>query len=203
MPVPANAPPIAPAASRNAQPILDVLRLELKDTRRVLEIGSGTGQHAVAFAAALPDLAWQTSDLAANLAGIELQRQSAGVANVLPPIELDVLDADLEDQAYDCVYTANTLHIMSWPGVQAMIKLSGQALLPGGIVIAYGPFRRGGAFSTSSNAAFHVSLRGQDPDMGIRELDDVDDALDRVGLRRRRSYALPANNLLLVWEKHG
>ncbi|MDJ0941133.1 MAG: DUF938 domain-containing protein [Woeseiaceae bacterium] len=203
MAAPSSEVPFAPAASRNTQPILDVLRDELIETKSVLEIGSGTGQHAVAFAAALPELRWQPSDVAENLPGIERQRRTADVPNILPAIELDVLDGDATASAYDCVYTANTLHIMSWEAVQSMCDIVGRALTHGGLFVAYGPFRRSGVFSTPSNAAFDESLRRQHPDMGIRELDDVDALLGCVGLSRRHSYAMPANNLLLAWEKHG
>ena len=195
-----SAPPIAPAAARNTRPILDVLLREFADVRSVLEVGSGTGQHAVAFAAAMPVLDWQTSDLVGNHAGINAHIDAAALANVKPPVELDMLSATAT-MTVDAVFTANTMHIMSWPAVCRMLDFVGESLTGGGLFCCYGPFRRDGRFSTDSNARFDASVRAQDPDMGIRELADVDELAHSAGLARVRSYAMPANNLLLSWVK--
>ena len=180
--------PCAPASARNAAPILGVLRRELRDRTRVFEIGSGTGQHAVTFAAALPGITWQTSDLVQSHDGIRAWIEESGLGNVLPPIAFDVL-------------SANTAHIMSYDAVRRMFALAGTMLRPGGIFCLYGPFSRGGRFSTASNATFDASLRARDPAMGIRDLDDVDGLAGENGMQRARTYAMPANNLLVVWAR--
>ena len=191
----------ADAAARNSQPILGALMLELRHCRRVLEIGSGTGQHAVAFAQAMPRLTWQTSDLIGSHDSIHQYIASAGVQNALPPLLVDVRTASLPSSAYDAVFTANTMHIMSYQAVGDMLALAGSVLEPDGVFCAYGPFRRNGGFSTPSNAGFDASLRARDPEMGIRDLEDVDELAADNGLRLERIYAMPANNLMPVWRR--
>ena len=194
-----NALRIAPASLRNSEPILNVLRKELVECKDVLEIGSGTGQHAVYFAARLPHIHWQTSDLVKNHADIRAHIVAADLSNVEAPLALDVRDASIADTAYDAVYTCNTMHIMSFVAVQAMIPLVASVLRPGGIFCAYGPFRVQGAFSTQSNQDFDASLRAANSDRGIRDLESVDELAEAAGMSRLRSYAMPANNLLHVW----
>ena len=193
--------PCAPASVRNAAPILGVLRREIRDRAKVFEIGSGTGQHAIAFAAALRGVAWQTSDLVQSHAGIRAWIEEAGLGNVLPPIEFDVLSARAPTAAYDAVFSANTAHIMSYEAVRRMFALAGTMLRPRGIFCLYGPFSRGGRFSTTSNEAFDASLRARNPAMGIRDLDDMDGLAGDSGMVRKRIYAMPANNLLVVWSR--
>jgi cyclopropane fatty-acyl-phospholipid synthase-like methyltransferase len=191
--------PCASAAARNAAPILGVLRHEFRDCSTVFEIGSGTGQHAVIFAAALPQLQWQTSDVAPSHAGIRAWIAEAGLENVLAPASFDVLSAALPTEKYDAVFSANTAHIMSFDAVCRMFRLVGGMLRRPGVFCLYGPFSRGGAFSTASNEAFDASLRARNPAMGIRDLGDLESLAGDNGMQLAREYAMPANNLLVVW----
>jgi SAM-dependent methyltransferase len=193
--------PFAQSAARNTAPILETLRREFRDCSRVLEIGSGTGQHAVAFGQELPHLQWQTSDLEENHAGIRAWIARACPENVLPPLLLDVRTAALEAASFDAVYSANTAHIMGMDAVRAMIALAGQVLSANGVFCLYGPFRIGGNFNSPSNATFDAGLRGRDPAMGIRDLETLDQTAAANGLQRRRLYALPSNNHVAVWSK--
>jgi SAM-dependent methyltransferase len=193
--------PYSEAAARNSAPILDVLRSELAESSSVLEIGSGTGQHAAFFAAALPQLKWQTSDRVENHDGILAWVNSAGLENLLPPLELDVLTNTLPAASYDFVYSANTAHIMSIDAVEKMFDIVGSALIPGGTFCLYGPFRQAGKFNAPSNAAFHQSLRSQNADMGIRHLESLDAFGRDNKLTRTRLYAMPANNYIGIWQK--
>ena len=193
--------PDAPATLRNSDAILSVLRHELAECRELLEIGSGTGQHAVHFSARLRDIHWQTSDLPENHDGIRAHIANSGLSNVKAPLTLDVRSASLGSPSYDVVFTANTMHIMSFAAIEQMIPFVVACLYDGGLFIAYGPFRQGGRFNTQSNADFDASLRARDPDMGIRELEKIDGLAEHCGMRRVRTYAMPANNLLLIWQK--
>ena len=192
----------AAAAQRNAGPILEALRAEFANRRHVLEIGSGTGQHAVTFAAALPHLVWQTSDLVENHAGIESWIADSALDNVRSPLRLDVCKHDVGASRFDAAFSANTAHIMTIEAVECMFRLLGGALDPAGVFCLYGPFRVGGEFNTSSNAAFDADLRRRSNDrMGIRDLESLDEFARARGMRRVRLYALPANNYLAVWHK--
>lgn len=193
--------PFAVCADRNTGPILEVLSREIRDCKDVLEIGSGTGQHAVAFGQAMPHLSWQTSDLEENHAGIKGWIEASGASNVLPPRPIDVRAARIEAERYDAVYSANTAHIMSFEAVGAMFELVARTLRSGGLFCLYGPFRLDDRFTTQSNADFDQSLRARDPLMGIRDLEAVDTFAAKQGLRRERLYAMPANNLFAVWRK--
>lgn len=193
--------PFADSAARNAEPILKVLEDELRGCRDVLEIGSGTGQHAVAFAEAMPHLVWQTSELAEHHAGINAWLDHAALDNVLPPIELDVRQANLAPASFDAVYSANTAHIMSIAAVQCMFSLVGDVLRADGVFCLYGPFRIGGTFNTASNEAFDRSLRDRAAEMGIRDIETLDEFGVGGGLHRRALYALPANNHIAVWTR--
>ena len=194
-------PAYASASVRNSRPILGVLRDELGQSQRLLEIGSGTGYHAVTFAEKLPHLTWQTSDLGENHAYIEAAIHHAGGPNVRRPLLLDAQHGDVAAARYDAVYSCNTAHIMSFDAVKGMVALSGRALADKGLFILYGPFKRAGEFNTASNAAFDSSLRARDPEMGIRDLDAIDELATSASLARRRIYAMPANNLIVVWQK--
>lgn len=192
--------PYSAAAARNIPPIVEVLEREFAGLTRVLEIGSGTGQHAVAFAAAMPHLDWQTSDLEENHAGILARLRSAAVDNVRLPMELDVREAStLAPGSFDAVYSSNTAHIMSLDAVRAMFSLAADVLRADGVFCLYGPFRLGGSFSTSSNEAFDLSLRERSVEMGIRDLETLDEFGVTGGLHRQRLYAVPSNNLVAVW----
>lgn len=191
----------APAAESNAAPILEVLRHEFRDCRKVLEIGSGTGQHAVAFAAVLGHLDWQTSDLEENHARIAAWIAGSGLANVRAPLSVDVRTASLPKESYDAVYSANTTHIMNMEAVLDMFALVGCALRPRGVFCLYGPFTRNGRFNTPSNEQFDRQLRSRDPSMGLRDLETLWEQGKRHGLLREKIYAMPANNLLVAWRK--
>jgi len=167
----------------------------------VLEIGSGTGQHAVYFAAALPGLTWQTSDRRQNHAGILQWIAAEGAGNVLDPLTLDVTDVRDAVSGFDAVFSANTAHIMSESAVADMIKLVAGALDPGGRFLLYGPFRIDGQHTSDSNSSFDRSLRAEDAAMGIRDLEWIDKLAAIQGLERNHSYAMPANNMLVVWQK--
>lgn len=193
--------PYAEYAVRNAAPILEALQREFGGRKRVLEIGSGTGQHAVRFGAELRHLVWQTSDVEANHPGIRAWVDDSGLDNVCPPLAVNVLTANLPPASYDGVFSANTAHIMSLTAVERMFALVGRVLCRGGPFCLYGPFRQQGDFNTASNAAFDQSLRQQDPDMGLRDLEQLDDFGAAHELRRARLYAMPANNFLAVWRK--
>jgi SAM-dependent methyltransferase len=193
--------PNAPAALRNRDPILQVLRSELRGTQRVLEIGSGTGQHAVHFAAALPGLVWQTSDLAENHAGIRHWIAESGVSNVLEPLLLNVSEPGDVHGKYTAVFSANTAHIMSVSAVADMIAYVACSLQEHGKFLLYGPFRVAGRFAGKGNVRFNRSLLAQDPAMGIRDLEWIDELAVRFDLRREKTYAMPAHNLLVVWQR--
>ena len=196
-----TAKPFAPATDRNSLPILGVIRREFVNLESILEIGSGTGQHAVCFGAELPHLTWQTSELAEHHASIQSWLDEAALPNVREPILLDVGTASLPAESYDGVFSANTAHIMSFAAVEKMFALVSSVLRDNGAFCLYGPFRQGGEFNTLSNAEFHASLLQRDPDMGIRHLEDLDRLGLAGGLHRTQLYAMPANNHLAVWEK--
>lgn len=191
----------SPACDRNQQPILAILREVLADSRSVLEIGSGTGQHAVFFGAHLPHLTWQTSDLPQNHASIIAWQQEARLPNVLPPLPLDAASDAWPSGPYDAVFSANTCHIMAWPEVVAMFGGVGRILPAGGTLCIYGPFNYGGAFTSASNAQFDAALKAAAPHMGIRDFEAVDRLAAEQGLRLHADHMMPANNRLLVWRR--
>jgi len=190
---------LAPHTSRNCQPILEVLRTEFSALESVLEIGSGSGQHATTIAHALDGLVWQTSDRQQNHAAIRQWLQNAAMPRVLDPIALDVLKDTHPVEKYDAVFSANSAHIMSLAAVEKMFVVAATVMRAGGVFCLYGPFRQNGKFSSQSNSCFHDSLRAQKNEMGIRHLEELDDFATAGGLRRRGLYAMPANNLMVVW----
>jgi SAM-dependent methyltransferase len=191
------------ACEENKDPILAVLREELADCRTVLEIGSGTGQHAVYFSRHLPHLTWQPSDLADNHASIEAWRSEAGLPNLLPPLLLDVAGKHWPDCDVDAVFSANTTHIMAWPEVIAMIAGIGVQLKNGGTFCLYGPFNYNGRYTSDSNARFDQWLKQRDPRSGLRNVEDLAELASAGGLRLIRDHAMPVNNRLLVWRSGG
>jgi SAM-dependent methyltransferase len=194
--------PDAPATGRNRDPILAVLRERFAHCHRVLEIGSGTGQHAVHFAAAMPHLQWQTSDLAENHPGIRAWIDASHLANVLPPLLLDADRPDTwPDARFDAVFTANTLHIMGWPQVLSLFAHLPRVLADDAVVVVYGPFNLGGRFTSPSNAAFDARLREDDPARGIRDLEAVQALAAEAGLAFVADVEMPANNRCVVWRK--
>lgn len=191
------------ACERNREPILTILREVLSSPARVLEIGSGTGQHAVYFGAQMPHLTWQTSDLPQNHPSIQAWLDEAKLPNVLPPLALDAASTAWPEGPFDAVFTANTCHIMAWQEVRGLFDGIGRVLRAGGVACVYGPFNYGGKFTSDSNAQFDASLKAQAPHMGIRDFEAVDRLAAEHGLQLRVDYAMPANNRLLVWDKHG
>lgn len=192
--------PYAPACDRNRGAILDVLRVRFAGSRKVLEIGSGTGQHAVHFAAALPHLTWQTSDRTENLPGIRQWLAEAGLPNTPSPLELDVSGA-WPIEHFDAVFTANTLHIMSWASVRALFRSLPQVLTPGARLTVYGPFNYGGHFTSISNAEFDASLKAMSPESGIRDFEAVNTLAAECGFALVADEAMPANNRCLSWQR--
>jgi len=188
------------ACERNREPILAILRRVFADRADVLEIGSGTGQHAAYFAPALPHLAWQPSDVAANLPSIRIWREEAQAPRLLEPIELDV-DRPFPAVKADAVFSANTCHIMSWPQIEKMFAGVGATLPPAGVFVLYGPFHYGGKATSPSNAEFDAWLRGRDPASGVRDFEDLRDLAAGRGLALEEDNAMPANNRLLVFHK--
>lgn len=193
--------PYSEACERNREPILDVLRSAFADARSVLEIGSGTGQHAVYFAAALPHLTWQTADLPIQHPGIMAWIAESGLKNLRAPLALDLTRPDWPAGPVDAAFTANTLHIVSWASVRRMFEGVARLLSPDGVFCVYGPFNYAGRFTADSNARFDAMLRARDPDSGIRGFEDVCALAAGVGLQLEADHPMPANNRTLVWRK--
>jgi len=190
------------ACERNKGPILERLGPLLAGAHSVLEIGSGTGQHAVHFARHLPWLMWQPTERAAELPDLAARIALEGPPNLRAPLALDVRVTPWPCGAdVDAVFTANTLHIMSWAEVEACFAGLGRLLPAGGTLGIYGPFRYGGAFTSESNAAFDASLRARDRASGIRDFEAVDALARGAGLELQGDWALPANNQLLAWRR--
>lgn len=194
----------SPAAERNRQPILEVLQRVLPTRGVALEIASGTGQHAAHFAAGLPGWTWQPSEYeAANLASIAAW--TAGLANVLPVIQLDVLAAvwplPAAAQTLDAIFCANMLHISPWACCAALMQGAARHLAPHGHLLTYGPYRVPGLAIAPSNEAFDADLRARNPAWGLRDLGDVTAEAQRAGLALIEQIAMPANNLILVFAR--
>jgi SAM-dependent methyltransferase len=189
------------ACERNREPILAILRDAFAGCRQVLEIGSGTGQHAVFFGAHLPHLTWQTSDLPQNHASILAWQREAGLPNVPPPLTLDANSAEWPQGPYDAVFTANTCHIMAWREVEAMFAGIGRVLRAGGVLCIYGPFNYDGKFTSASNAHFDAALKAQASHRGIRDFEAVNRLAAEQGLQLRSDNLMPANNRLLTWRR--
>ncbi len=199
-----QSPNFSPAADRNKQPILDVLREVLPDHGIALEIASGTGQHVAWFAANLPQWTWQATDaVPAALDSISAWVAGQGLLNVRPPLVLDVMAPEWlpGDVVFDLVYCANMLHISPWTTCAALMQGSARHLAPGGLLVTYGPYLEDGVPTSEGNLGFDKSLRAQDPAWGIRRKEDVALEAARAGLRLQARHAMPANNLLLVWAK--
>lgn len=193
--------PFAPAAERNRLPIFDVLRTVLRPGQRVLEIGSGTGQHAVAFTEALPGLDWLPTDRLDTLPGLGARIASEGGPGLRTPLELDVLDGPWPAGPFDAVYTANTCHIMPWVAVEAMLEGVGRVLRHDGRFLVYGPFIRDGAYTSAGDERFDAALRASDPAQGLRDLEALESAAARHHLMLERIVPMPANNFLLQLRK--
>jgi SAM-dependent methyltransferase len=193
----------SPAAERNKEPILDVLRRVLPAAGTVLEVASGTGQHAVHFARGLPGLIWQPSEPDPQLRTAAQGRVAAAqLANLRAPLALDVLDERWAvDRRVDAIVCINMIHIAPWPATVGLFAHAGRLLVPGALLVVYGPYKRGGAHTAPSNAAFDASLRRRNPDWGVRDLDAVTAVAAESGLRFKELVDMPANNLIVIYER--
>ena len=193
--------PYSQSCDDNKAPILAVLCEVFADTDTVLEIGSGTGQHAVYFAKHLPHLVWQASDVVENLAGIRMWLDEAALPNVLSPMMLDAADERWPIAKADAVFSANTAHIMAWSQVEQMFAGIGDVLRVNGVLALYGPFNYGGAYTSESNARFDAWLKARDPLSGVRDFEALNALALAQGMSLLKDYAMPANNRTLVWRK--
>jgi hypothetical protein len=194
--------PYAESCEQNRAPILAVLQDVFAERKKVLEIASGTGQHAVYFGAALPHLTWQTSELPVNHAGILAWLDEAALPNVLPPLAIDVNDTQWPATPVDAIFNANTVHIVAWPAVQRMFAGIGRVLVAGGILCIYGPFNYGGQFTSESNARFDAWLKSRDPNSGVRDFEVTNQLAEAHGLTLLKDIAMPSNNRSLVWQRN-
>lgn len=193
--------PFSEACEQNKKPILEVLQAEFFNCNRVLEIGSGTGQHAVHFGQNLNQVIWQTSDRMENHAGIREWLADSENSNVLTPILLDVAQGPWPAETYHGVFSANTAHIMSWEQVRAMLHGINKVLEKDGVFCLYGPFNYGGAYTSDSNKRFDSWLKDRDPDSGIRDFEALDSLAEKHGWILKQDYEMPVNNRTLVWRK--
>ena len=193
--------PFSQACENNKQSILNILTRALVKQKHVLEIGSGTGQHAVFFAKNLPFLTWQTGDLSINHEGINQWISDFPSPNIRPPLAIDLTDFKPLATNIDAIFSANTLHIMSWPLVQSFFKLAEKTLTESGVLCIYGPFNYQGNYSSESNANFDLSLKARDEKSGIRDFEAVCQLASKAGFSLKENVAMPANNQILIFHK--
>ena len=193
--------PFSPACERNKQPIGEVLQRLLADDSRVLEIGAGTGQHAVYFSSLLPGVEWLATDVAENLAGLKARFALESRGRLPEPLQLDVRDRRWPSGPFDVVYTANTLHIMPFELTPLLFQGAARVLINNGLLLCYGPFMDQGVHTADSNRRFDASLRQRNPDMGIRDTVEIFRMADAAGLQPTDDIAMPANNRILVFRK--
>ncbi len=193
--------PFSAACERNKDVILEVIHPSLQAVSSVLEIGSGTAQHAIHFASAFPNVEWQTSDREEYLPGIHAQLENAKLPNVLRPLILDVNQAHWvpNQKRYPLIYTANTLHIMAWSDVCQFFAGLGEVVEESAQIIVYGPFKYQGTFTSESNAQFDESLRSRGVGSAIRDFEAVDELAQASGFRLQSDHKMPANNQCLIW----
>ena len=192
----------APAAARNREPILRVLRRYLPPSARVLEIASGTGEHAMWFSRALPTLTWQPTDHDPDaLESIEAWRKTTSLPNVLPPLPLDAAAETWPVAQADAVVAINMVHITPWSATQGLIAGAARVLTANGLLFLYGPFREAGVHTGVGNAAFDADLRARDPSWGIRDLDDITALAVRQGFKEPERILMPVNNLSVVFRR--
>jgi cyclopropane fatty-acyl-phospholipid synthase-like methyltransferase len=189
------------ACENNKAPILQVLSSVLQHSHRVLEIGGGTGQHAVHFAKHLPHLTWQSSDQPAYLLDLNARVQQANLANLPAPLALDISGSAFTAKKVDAIFTANTLHIMPWQVVEQLFQRVNEFCLPEAELCIYGPFNYNGQFTSASNASFNLHLQQRDPLMAIRDIEEVIALANKAGFSLRQDYQMPANNRLLHFSR--
>jgi len=192
----------SPSVARNREPILAVLRTALPSQGLILEVASGTGEHAVHFAAALPGLRWQPTDRDPEaIRSIAAHRARARLPNLLPPLELDASSPIWLVARADAVVSINMIHIAPWAAADGLMAGAGRVLPPRGALYLYGPFKEDGRHTAPSNAAFDASLRAHNPDWGVRDLGEVAELARRYGLELVARVAMPANNLSVVFRR--
>ena len=193
---------VAPAVARNRDPILAVLRRVLPTEGTVLEIASGSGEHAVYFAAGLPNLTWQPTDVdPIALRSISAHRDAGGLANLLAPVELDVQALSWPVERADGVVCINMLHIAPWSAAEGLMAGAGRVLPVGGVLYLYGPFQDNGRHTATSNAVFDASLKARNPEWGLRDVADISHLAASKGLDQVGQIQMPANNLSLVFRR--
>ncbi|TCK17915.1 uncharacterized protein DUF938 [Thiogranum longum] len=194
--------PYSESCDQNRESILEVLKQEIYGRRHLLEIGSGTGQHAVYLAGEFPDLVWQTSEVPAMHEGIHAWlAEDTAPPNILAPVCLDVCKDAWPETKYDAVFSANTAHIISWPQVQCLFSGAGEVLEQGGVFCLYGPFNYNGRYTSESNARFDQWLKQRDPLSAVRDFEALNELAGTAGLELKRDYEMPANNRILTWLK--
>lgn len=193
--------PFAPACERNAPHIYEILQKHLSDDASILEIGSGTGQHAVYFAQQGRNWHWQCSDRAEYLPGIRDWLNEIPGKPLPEPLELDVFSPRWPQQSFDAVFSANTLHIMPWEGCVALFSRLADRIKAGGKLLVYGPFNYAGEYTSPSNAQFDVWLKQTAAHQGIRDFEAVDALAQKAGLKLLNDHDMPANNRLICWQK--
>jgi cyclopropane fatty-acyl-phospholipid synthase-like methyltransferase len=197
----------SPSAARNLAPILAVLKGVLPTHGVVLEIGCGTGEHAVSFAGAMPNLTWRPSDPDSDArASTASWIKFTGLSNVLPPLDIDVCARawGVEQTApFDAIVSLNMVHIAPWAASLGLFAGAGRFLCSGGLLVLYGPFMRDGAHNAPSNGAFDASLKARNPSWGLRDIADLERAGEYSGLRLRETIEMPANNMSLVFANGG
>lgn len=193
--------PFSQACENNKQPILERIRNTFTIPGIILEIGTGTGQHAVHFASAMPHLEWQPSDRPGASGHCLGWIEEAALANIRPPVELDVAAGNWPVDNIDGAYSANTAHIMAWQEVEAMFAGLSSRLGTDMPFCLYGPFSYGGRHTSDSNRQFDQHLRNQAPHMGIRDMNDLLELAEGTDFRLENDHEMPANNRLLVWRK--
>lgn len=191
--------PHSDACDRNKGPILEFLRREFADCTHVLEIGSGTGQHAVHFATAMPGIVWQPSEVAEAMPALRKRIFAEGPSNLRAPVVIDVAQTPWDVRKVDGIFTANTLHIMHWPRVEAFFAGLPTIAKPGAVLAVYGPFRYAGDYTSPSNESFDRMLHARDPQSGIRDFEAVDVLARRAGFQMHADHAMPANNRTIIW----
>ncbi len=199
--------PYSESCDQNRDPILKIIQPLFSDRKNILEIGSGTGQHAVYFAEKMPHLIWHTSDQLEYHEAIKAWLAEAILTNTRPPISLDVSNEDdwstlnKNNQKIDAVFSANAVHIMSWDNVVDFIKNAGELLPVNGLLVLYGPFNYNNAYTSESNARFDIWLKQKNPHSAIRDFETVDKLAKKAGLVLQNDIEMPANNRILYWQK--